>query len=164
MSLCASVFLFFQSPSLSLSFFLCLPHPFCPSPYLPFCKSRDKRYRKSQLSDFKVSAKHLTFDTVSPSPSFSPSARLPGHSLTEITLSGRINEACFLLNLLPPTHGSTVYPGAGRHSTRDFSLLTSGWRWWAGCGQRLFIHQAEIVEFLNQKKIPHRVSSNTLTL
>ena len=50
--------------SRSLSFFLCLPHPFCPSPDLPFCKSGDRSYRKSQLSDFKVSAKHLTFDSV----------------------------------------------------------------------------------------------------
>lgn len=84
------------SPYLSLSLF------FFP-PLLHFCKSRDKSYRKTQLSAFKVFAKHLTFDSVSP--------RLPPHShlacmgtsLREITISGRINEACFLLNLLPPT-------------------------------------------------------------
>lgn len=85
---------------------LSVPFPFPPSAP-PFYKSRGKSYRKSQLSDFKVLAKHLTFDSVSPSLPPHPHLACLGTSLREITISGRINEACFLLNLLPPTqHGS----------------------------------------------------------
>lgn len=91
--------------SLSLSF--SVPFPSLPLPPTPFYKSRDKSYRKSQLSDFKVFAKHLTFDSVSPSLPPHPHLACMGTSLREITISGRINGTCFLLNLLPPPqHGS----------------------------------------------------------
>lgn len=68
-----------------------------------FAKVETKVTGRLNCQHSKVFAKHLTFDSVSP--------RLPPHShlacmgtsLREITISGRINEACFLLNLLPPT-------------------------------------------------------------
>ena len=161
--MCISIYLLSVTLAHSLSSSVS-PTPFAPLPTSLFVKVETEvtGSLNCQTSKSLLNIWHLT--VLSPSPSSSPSARLHGHSLTEITISGRINEAYFLLNLLPPTHGSTVYPRAGRHSTRDFSLLTSGWRRWAGCGRRLFIHQAEIVEFFEPEKDPTQSLIWTLSL
>ena len=85
-----------------------------------------------------------------------------GTSLTEITISGRINEACFLLNLLPPTHGMAVHPGAGGHSTPGLSLLTLGRRRWARRGWRSPFTRQKSWTFWTRKR-SHRKSHGTFS-
>lgn len=110
---------------LTLSLFLS-PPSFSPLSLPPFCKSRDKSYRKSPLSDFKVFAQHLTFDGVPPPLPPRPQLACLGTSSAEITISGRTNEACFLLNLLPPTRCGRVPWGWQALRPKTSPLPTSG--------------------------------------
>lgn len=119
------VWVYFCLPSRILSFSSSLSPP----SFFFFFKSRDKSYRKPRLSDFKACAKPLTFDSVSP-PLLSPHSHLAclGTSLREITISGRINEARFLLNVLPPTQYGYVAWGWQCTLTPLLSCLLGGGR------------------------------------
>lgn len=134
------------------------PSPLSPLP-IPFYKSRDKSYRKSQLSDFKVFAKHLTFECV-PLPSSLPPPHLHGHK-PQRDNHIRQNKWSLFPSKFASSHTAWLRAlGLAGHFTPDFSLLTFRWRLWDGNGRRSYTHQTEITDLLRQT-YPNRKSCLT---